>query len=369
MATKTFILLLACGINLACSSPVIKYHESRQAGSGFTCQKITIPIKLNQTASKNYTIDNYDVDFFYEVQNFRVFRTATYNTKAIYCAPQNAELAKDTIQLLNHGATFKKEMWDFPYEPETYSWVRAMHAAGYPTLAWDAIGCGESDHPDGLFEVQTQGIVESNRYLASLLKSGRIGGIAYKNVAYVGFSIGSVAGVSLAAQYPSAVEAIILHGYSWNVKNLYPGYLAGLQAPVNTLEKPQWKNISSLYQSQSTPEARQAVVFYGDFDPKIVAVDFELRDMDALGLALSFGYHLVAAPQYKGPVFLGDGNQDSSFCDQECGSQPYAAYDNFPLASDIDVHVYNLSGHGVHMHRCAKQLQSDTIKFLERNRL
>lgn len=133
--------------------------------------------------------------------------------------------------------------------------------------------------------------------------------MAYKKVAYVGFSIGSVAGVSLAAQYPTAVDALILHGYSWNVKNLYPGYLAGLQAPVNTLEKPQWKNISSLYQSQSTPQARQAVVFYGDFDPDILPVDFALRDMDALGLALSFGYHLIAAPQFKGPVFIADGNR------------------------------------------------------------
>ncbi|KAL8717982.1 MAG: hypothetical protein Q9225_004841 [Loekoesia sp. 1 TL-2023] len=311
MAIKVFILLLACVVKFACSSPIIKHHESRQVGSGFTCQKITIPITLNRTTSKDYTMENYDVDFLRDVQNFTVFRTATYNTKAVYCAPQNAQLAKDTVQLLTHGATFKKEMWDFPYEPETYSWVRAMHAAGYPTLAWDLIGSGESDHPDGLFEVQTQGIVESNRYLASLLKSGQIGGIAYKNVAYVGFSIGSVAGVSLAAQYPSAVEAIILHGYSWNVKDLYPGYLAGLQAPVNTLEKPEWKNISSLYQSQSTPEARQAGMFYGDFDPKIVAVDFRLRDMDALGLALSFAYHFVPAPQYKGPVFLGVGNRES----------------------------------------------------------
>ena len=144
-----------------------------------------------------------------------------------------------------------------------------------------------------------------------MLKSGQIGGVSYSNVAYVGFSIGSVAGVSLASQYPDAVDAVILHGYSWNVDNLYPGYLAGLQSPVNQLEKPEWRNISSLYQSQSTPQARQAVVFYGDFDPNIVPVDFGLRDMDALGLALSFGYHLVPAPNFTGPVFLGDGNRES----------------------------------------------------------
>lgn len=174
-------------------------------------------------------------------------------------------------------------------------------------------GSGQSDHPDGLFVVQTEAIIEAAQYLINLIKTGQIGGIAYQKVAYIGFSIGSVAGVSLSAQYPHAADAMILHGFSWDVTNLYPGYLAGLQAPVNTLERPEWKQYSSYYQSQSTPASRQAVVFFGDYDPAIVPVDFELRDMDALGLALSFGYHLVSAPQYTGPVFIGDGNRKFEF--------------------------------------------------------
>ena len=112
-----------------------------------------------------------------------------------------------------------------------------------------------------------------------MIKAGQIGGVAYKKVAYIGFSIGSVAGVSLSAQYPHAADAMILHGFSWDVTNLYPGYLAGLQAPVNTLERPEWKQYSSYYQSQSTPASRQAVVFFGDYDPAILPIDFALRDM------------------------------------------------------------------------------------------
>ena len=286
------------------------------------------------------------MDFFYEVQAFKVFRTATYNVAATYCAPpdNSSGTLKDTVQLLNHGATFKKEMWDVSRHKLALYWngcddiyvsflISQRDTVGSGrcglldtqlslglvvftpivfrsvTLQQDNIGCGESDHPDGLFEVQTQGIVEGNRQIANLLKTGQIGGQAYNKVAYTGFSIGAVAGVSLASQYPDAIDAVILHGYSWVVKNLYPGYLAGLQAPVNGLEKPEWRNISSLYQSQSTPQARQAVVFYGDYDPNILPVDFDLRDMDALGLALSFGYHLIPAPNYTGPVFIGDGNR------------------------------------------------------------
>ena len=145
-----------------------------------------------------------------------------------------------------------------------------------------------------------------------MLKRGEILGNAYKNVALVGFSIGAVAAVSQAAQYPESVEALILHGFSWDLTNLYPGYLTGLQAPANSLEKPEWRNLSSLYLSQSTPQSRQAVVFYGDFDPAVVPVDFKIRDIDATGLALSFGYHLVTAPKFTGAVFIGNGNRKSS---------------------------------------------------------
>lgn len=171
-----------------------------------------------------------------------------------------------------------------------------------------------------MFEVQTQGIIESARYLVGLLKQGEIGGTKYAKVAYVGFSIGAVAGVSLTAQYPDVVDAVILHGYSWVVTDLYPGYLAGLQAPVNTLGISAWANYSSFYQSQSTPQSRQAVVFYGDFDPAVLPIDYnEIRDMDALGLALSFGFHLIAAPKYTGPVFLGNGNRKFTSDGYLCG--------------------------------------------------
>jgi hypothetical protein len=176
-----------------------------------------------------------------------------------------------------------------------------------PFIDGDA-GCGASDHPDGLFEVQTQTAVETARVLAEMLKAGKFGGTKYR-VAYVGFSIQSVAGVSLANQYPKAVDAILLHGFSWNVSNAYPGFLAGLQVPVNSLDKPAWKNLSSYYQTQPTRDTRQAVCFYGDFDKGLLPTDFEMRDMDSVGQAVSFGYHLVPAPEFTGPFFLGNGNR------------------------------------------------------------
>lgn len=124
------------------ASPIVYQHTAREVDSGFVCHNLTIPVPVTQTSSKNYSLANYDVEFFYEVQQFKTFASGTYNVSAVYCAPPNNSSGnvKDTIQFLNHGATFKKEMWDFPYKPERYSWVRRMHSEGYATFAWDQIG-------------------------------------------------------------------------------------------------------------------------------------------------------------------------------------------------------------------------------------
>jgi hypothetical protein len=142
MTSKMIALIQLALLCIASASPMVQYLNSRETDTGFVCHNITVPVTLTQTASKNYNLENYDVEFMYDVQAFKLFRSGTYNVAATYCAPPNnsSGKVKDTIQLLSHGGTFRKEMWDFPYKPETYSWVRAMHAAGYPTFAWDTIG-------------------------------------------------------------------------------------------------------------------------------------------------------------------------------------------------------------------------------------
>ena len=42
--------------------------------------------------------------------------------------------------MLAHGATFNKQMWDFPYKKEKYSYVKAANEEGYATFAYDIVG-------------------------------------------------------------------------------------------------------------------------------------------------------------------------------------------------------------------------------------
>jgi pimeloyl-ACP methyl ester carboxylesterase len=225
--------------------------------------------------------------------------------------------------------------------------------------------------------VQTQVIVESLAHLINLLKSSSIGSHRYEKVVSVGFSIGAIASVSLAKQQPEAIDAMVLHGYSWDATDIYPAFLSGLQVPVKTLERPDWKNLPATYSSQSTPAAREVAVF---FDHEVAGLDYEMRGKDALGLAMSFTYHIVSAKEYTGPVFVGNGDrrskvllgelaysnvdgtltlyfaEDSTFCGKECGSKPYRVYDRLPKASDHEVKVYPNTGLGVLFHHCAQDL-------------
>jgi pimeloyl-ACP methyl ester carboxylesterase len=286
--------------------------NSYQHHSGFTCTELVIPFSVQENTDIHYDDSNYGVEVLYGFMDRKIFATATYNVSAVHCAPpRRSGRGKDTIQLLAHGATFNKLMWDWPWQPEKYSWVRRMHAAGYPTLTFDEVGSGNSSLPHGLYETQTQVLVEQVHHLAKLLKAGEIGGVRYKKVAYVGFSIGAIAGVSLASRVPDALDAILLHGYTWKKDHMYPAFLSGLQGPGNSLGVPHWNSYPDLYSTQTTPASRQAAVFYGDYDPDMLPVDFALRDMDALGLAITFAYHVVSVPRFRGPVMMAIGQRKS----------------------------------------------------------
>ncbi|KAL4890077.1 Alpha/Beta hydrolase protein [Aspergillus ambiguus] len=364
--------LLSSSLSLIGSSAAlpaeVREQDSFQHASGYICNNLVIPFSVTENSDGHFEDDNYSIEVLHNFMDFRDFRTATYNISAIYCAPPaRAPKRQDTIQMLVHGATFSKTMWDWPWQPEKYSWVRRMHAEGYPTLTFDLIGSGNSSHPHPVYEVQTQLIVEQVHHMFKLLKAGQIGGVVYDKVAYVGFSIASIAGVSLAYQVPDAIDALVLHGFTWDIQDLYPAFLSGLQVAANGLEKPEWKQYPAEYTTQMNPAGRRAAVFYGNFDPEIVPVDFYLRDLDTLGLSISLAYHLVTPNLYKGPVMLANGDQDATFCGRACGSAPYELYDRFPNATDHDIKVYPQAGHGIHLHHYAQQLMDDTLAFLKRN--
>lgn len=108
--------------------------------------------------------------------------------------------------------------WDFAPAGETdYSYVYASAAAGIATFRYDLLGTGHSEHPfDAYNVVQKPTDVAIAIKFAEMLRAGEIGGRAYSKIVAVGHSYGSIQTQAITAIAPTAVDGVVLTGYSAN---------------------------------------------------------------------------------------------------------------------------------------------------------
>ena len=101
---------------------------------------------VRRTTQEQFSSEEYSVRILYALAEKRILVSGSYNLSVRYCQPGEEMANKDdnALQVLVHGASFSKIMWDFPYQREKYSWVKRMNEEGYPTLAVDLIG--ENSH-------------------------------------------------------------------------------------------------------------------------------------------------------------------------------------------------------------------------------
>jgi len=246
-----------------------------------SCHDFTIPISVEATASQKFGADiGYSAEVLYALAGKKILVSNTYDISARLCVPTTTDgddvETDKPIQLLVHGATFNKNMWDVPYQPDKYNWIHRMTGQeGYPTLAIDLPGNGNSTFPDALLESQTQTYVESvHQVIRKMRTTDEVGGRQWDKIVFVGFSIGAIAANSLAAQHPEDSDAIVLHGISWDPSWIYPAFLAGLQAPAQQVDPEKWGHLEPFYQTQSTREGRLAACFAGEYDPGAVELDW-----------------------------------------------------------------------------------------------
>src|SRR5260370_26707114 len=107
------------------------------------------------------------------------------------CSP--AQGPSSTIQLLIHGATYGSIYWDFPSQPQTYSYVDAMARAGYSTFTYDRIGAGRSSYPSSK-EITIPSDAFVVHQLVQDLLAGRIGHTQHKfaRVVLVGHPVSTI---------------------------------------------------------------------------------------------------------------------------------------------------------------------------------
>lgn len=119
-----------------------------------------------------------------------VLTSGHYNISVRYCEPRVAEASRaDELQFLLHGITYDKSYWN-GLGSEEYSWVDYATKQGYPTLAIDNLGNGQSDHPDALLVTQMTIQVEIIHNIITMLRAGTLPKLSKKfsKVLFIGKS-------------------------------------------------------------------------------------------------------------------------------------------------------------------------------------
>ncbi|MFC0439607.1 alpha/beta hydrolase [Kutzneria buriramensis] len=170
-----------------------------------------------------------------------------------------------TVQILLAGATYNRSYWDFPYQSDTYSYVRRATAAGYTTLALDRPGTGASSHPPGLL-LTNASEASAVHQVVNAARLGKFGAV-FTRVLLAGHSYGSVVAWYEAATYAD-VDALLVTGMAHEVQ-------PAAAVPVATSLVPQLGDPTYL---TTRPGTRQ-VFWHGPHDdPAVIAADEATKD-------------------------------------------------------------------------------------------
>ena len=262
-------------------------------------------------------------------------------------------LGDRTVQVLVAGTTYSHIYWDFPYQPERYSYVDALTQAGYATFNLDRIGIGNSSRPPA-----DQVTVASNTYVLNQvvqgLREGQIGGVSQKRIMLVGHSSGAFASVVGVASQDSNLAGVILSGFLHNQSSDW------LEAFINSFYPAQFdprfsqQNLPDGYLTMQ-PGTRGELFYQPHADPRVIALDEATKETVTTGEASTNAAAIFAetSKQIRVPVFLAIGQYDGSFCTGNiCESaENVAAFEApfFSAEANLQTFVLPEAGHSINL--------------------
>ncbi|WP_166459420.1 alpha/beta hydrolase [Amycolatopsis pithecellobii] len=189
------------------------------------------------------------------------------------CVP--ADGAPTVVQVLLHGAIYNGTYWDFPYQPERYSYVDHMVSRGYATLNVDRIGNGRSTRPHS-----TRVDLDSNAFvihqLVTALRDGSLGR-PFERVVLAGHSYGTLV-ASRAAAVHGDVDALILTSALHTTSPAGAAAMGGNIAAYAASQEPKFAHLDDGYKT-SKPGTRAEMLYLAEnADPAVIALDEELKE-------------------------------------------------------------------------------------------
>lgn len=279
---------------------------------------------------------------------------ADQNLVAFLCARGSIE--HKTIQIVIHGGTYDHNYWNWPYQPERYSYVRALTGAGYAVLNLDRVGTGESSHPAPGAALDLHVAAFTVHQIVQLLRAGdlvvpRFGRVRAERVMLVGHSMGSVTASIEAATWKD-VDGVVLSAYAHSIgpgndiaiASLYPAAFdpkfAGLGLPLDYLT--------------SMPDTRGSV-FYSvpNADPAVIAVDEDLKQTATVGELGDILPSLALSSEIEAPTLIAVGDLDTFLCPlPSCTAAGFLATEPtfFGPHACAEAAIVPASGHDVNLH-------------------
>lgn len=291
-----------------------------------------------------------------------------YSVFGVLCS--RGSLHNKTIQIALHGATYSHLYWDWPFQPETYSYMRRATAAGYAVLNIDRIGIGQSGRPPS--EAVT---IEANAYvvhqIVQALRGGDLivpsfGRISAGRVALVGHSLGSVISIQEAATYGD-VDGVVLTGVSHTVTPALGDVLATLY-PASLDPRFAGQSIPDGYLT-SQPGSRGVFYYLPSVDPLVLAIDEQTKETVTVaelntavpGLGFSTGIHV--------PVLVVVGDFDAAFCNPpSCTASGSLATEPsfYPADACAEAVAIANAGHDLNLHFQAPIAYDTILEWLDR---
>lgn len=293
----------------------------------------------------------------------------TWEVAVAYCQP--FKWAKNThqVDVLTHGATYTNTYWNWPVDPELYSYVDKTLADGRATLNYDRIGNGSSTRP-----LSTEINMTTDAYvLHQLVQWLRL--VGFSQINSVSHSYGSGVAIAEAATYQD-VSRVIVTGYLHRPSN--PAVTAG-NYPAN--QDPKFVNagLDGGYLT-TRPGVRLTSFHSPSSDPAVVAYDEQQKDVVSLTGLLNFlGQRAVPAGSNLSnsihvPVLSVVGQQDAIFCyDQasfDCTNTATVRANEAPYyaaAAQFDVVTIGNSGHSLALHPTANDSYAAISNWIKNN--
>jgi pimeloyl-ACP methyl ester carboxylesterase len=267
-----------------------------------------------------------------------------------------------TVQLLQHGATYDHNYWDWPGRPYTNSYVWTATLADYATFTIDRLGVGLSSHPTNPDDVSVTSESFVTHQLVTALRSGDVGGTRFGKVISVGFSLGSAIAMVEASTYGD-VDGLILTG----ILHVQSAGLATFLASIYpAAQDPKFAGSGLAPGYITTMPGTRGMLFYNVSNAAgaVVRGDEELKQTATIAEAISFANALDPSVSLglHVPVLVVIGQKDFLFCDESAGlsCMDTAAIRSreaglYPPQACLEISVQRDTGHSLALHFNATQ--------------